>query len=60
MLAVLNVISTRAIIEVKNLVLSPQGDYCAQEVLCKIATTLPNEPLVEQGSLAGYGKMNYM
>ena len=51
----LNFISTRAIAVVKNLLLSPQGDYCACGVsLCEVATTFPNKPLVEQGTQAGY------
>jgi hypothetical protein len=32
MLGLLNFISTRALMVVKNLVLSPKGDYCAREV----------------------------
>ncbi len=51
MLAVLNFISTRAVIVVENLVLSLQGGYHACEVsLSKVATTLHNESLVEQGN----------
>jgi hypothetical protein len=38
---------------VKNLALSPQGGYHAREVLlCKVATTFPSEPLVEQSTHA--------
>jgi hypothetical protein len=37
-----------------TVVLSPQGGYLACEVsLCQVATTLPNEPLVEQGIPSG-------
>jgi hypothetical protein len=48
-------IYTWAVAVVKNLLLSPQGDYCACGVsLCEVATTFPNKPLVEQGCQAGY------
>jgi|LakMenEpi03Aug12_release.lakeMendotaPanAssembly.Ray.scaffolds.fasta_scaffold5702954_1 hypothetical protein len=56
MLAVLNFISTKVVIVVENLVyiLSPRGDYHACEVsLCKVVTTVPNEPLVELGTQEG-------
>jgi hypothetical protein len=54
MLAVLNFISTKAVTVVENLVLSPRGDYRACDVsLCKVASTVPNEPLVELGTQEG-------
>ncbi len=55
MLVVLNIVSTRVVTGVKNLVLSPQGGYRVGEVLlCQVATPLPNELLFEQNAQAGY------
>jgi hypothetical protein len=50
MLAVLNFVSKRVVIVVENLLLSSQGDYHVGNVLlCKVATTLLSELLIEQG-----------